>query len=122
MDKNSNIAEIIAHLNDLNLNETQEILNYIKNRENSKKKSTNNSICKGSDGKSLSVGDRVSLLTPGKLHNIFEEAYIEQLPIRKGSYLKLTLARHQSRGDRPIIRKLPKNVKLIELESDSQSE
>ena len=115
MNKNNNIAEIIKQLHDLDINETNEILNYIKNKKSTNNKSNKNTLYKGRDGKTLSVGDRVILLTPGKSHYAFEEAYIKHLPKSEGSFLQLTLAKHLGKRNKPIIRKLPKNVKIIDI-------
>lgn len=60
MSKDSNIAEIIKHLNELNLSETEQFLNFIKstkynNAFNSDTKPINTP--KDVDGNEISVGD-----------------------------------------------------------------
>ena len=111
MSKEENIANIVKELDKLSISKTGQILKYIKNTK-AKKKAGPVHIDK--EGVTLSVGDRVVLLTKGVDNSIYEEATIKILPEKEGACIHLVPQRFEKGKHQFYIRKLAKSVRKIE--------
>ena len=122
MSKEENIANIVKELDKLSISETGQILKYIKNAKDKKERTEANREKStkaepthiDKDGVTLSVGDRVVLLTKGVDNSVYEEATIKILPEKEGKYIHLVPQRFENAKHQFYIRKLAKSVRKID--------
>ena len=117
MSKDQNIADIVKQLNELNIEETDCILDYIKRTKERKDKDNSQRAPKrkqehvDKDGNVLAIGDRVILLAPGVDNDQYKEGTIKTLPDKLGGFLLLYPARFDNQRIRFPIKKLGRSVR-----------
>ena len=111
MSKDATIAEIVKNLHTLSLEDSTQVLNFIKTR-GSKKKQAPKHVDR--DGVELHKGDDVILLTGGVFNRKGEEGAVEKLPRTVGEYITFVRKRESATSSRPTtLRKLGTSVRKI---------
>ena len=89
MSKDTAISEIVKNLHTLNLEENEQILKFIKSKQELKadKNKEKTPIHVDRDGTELRVGDEVYLLTKGVYNIVGEKGSVEHLPKTVGDFI-----------------------------------
>ena len=89
MSKDAAIAEIVKNLHNLDLEDNQQILQFIKHKKDQNKKEKTPSKPKHTDRDRTQInkGDKVFLLTPGVYNKRGEKGSVHTLPKMVGKYI-----------------------------------
>ena len=114
MSKDAAIAEIVKNLHALDLDDNKQILNFINQRKKKDKSPKSKPRHEDRDGKELSSGDEVYLLTGGVYNRKGEKGSVHTLPKTVGEYITFQRNRREA-GEtyNTYLRKLGRSVRKV---------
>ena len=116
MSKDQNIADIVKQLDNLNIEGTNCILDYIKQAKVRRSRDSTQSASErkqehiDKDDNVLAIGNRVVLLTPGVDNHLYKEGTIKTLPEKIRGFLSLYPECFDNQQIRYPIKKLGKSI------------
>ena len=120
MSKDAAIAEIVKNLHNLNLEENQQILDFINSKKDLQKKKEAPKH-RDKDGTILETGDEVFLLTGGVYNRKGEKGSVTDLPKTVGEYITFQRKRVEKEDrHRTYLRKLGKSVRKVPSDYDGE--
>ena len=123
MSKDAAIAEIVKNLHNLNLEDNNQILQFIKSKKQQSKKGKNKNNKESHidrDGTPINKGHKVFLLTPGVYNRKGEKGSVHTLPKTVGEYITFKQNRIE-KGEtyNTYIRKLGTSVRKVPDQHDN---
>ena len=114
MSKDAAIAEIVKNLHALDLDDNQQILQFINHRKKQQKSPKTKNRHKDRDSTELSSGDEVYLLTGGVYNRKGEKGSVHTLPKTVGEYITFQRNRvDKGESHRTYLRKLGRSVRKV---------